>query len=254
MKVFDELDAWRDYRAGREAPGFIPTMGALHPGHLSLVQRGVAENPWTVASIFVNPAQFNDPADLRAYPRQVDADLAQLETAGVEAVLLPNEKALYPDEYRYRLSESELSRRLCGAHRPGHFDGVLTVVLKLLNLVRPASAYFGEKDYQQLQLIRGMAEAFFLQTRIVGCPIVREVDGLAMSSRNLRLDPEQRRTAPQLHRVITTAGGPGEAVAALADLGFEVDYVEDVDDRRFAAARLGEVRLIDNVPLVEPAP
>ncbi len=249
MKVFDSPAAWRGFRAGLEAPGFVPTMGALHEGHLSLVRRSQDENPWTVVSVFVNPTQFDEAADLAAYPRQVEDDLDRLREAGVDAVFLPSAEDLYPDDYRYRVSENQLSHRLCGAHRPGHFDGVLTVVLKLLNLVRPARAYFGEKDYQQLQLIRGMAEALFLDVDIVGCPIVREADGLARSSRNRRLAERDRRLAPELYRVIRNSGSAEDAGAELAGLGFEVDYVEDIDARRFAAVRLGEVRLIDNVPL-----
>jgi pantoate--beta-alanine ligase len=224
-------------------------MGALHAGHLALVHASLADNPWTAVSIFVNPTQFDRPDDLERYPRRHDEDLEQLAAAGVEAILMPSADVLYPDGYRYRVSETEISRRLCGAHRPGHFDGVLTVVLKLLNLVRPARAYFGEKDYQQLQLVRGMVEAFFMDTRIVACPIVREPDGLALSSRNLRLDPAQRRLAPELHRTLRGAADPASARRELERLGFAVDYVEDWDGRRLAAACLGDVRLIDNVPL-----
>jgi pantoate--beta-alanine ligase len=249
MKVFDSLAAWRAFRERQAAPGFVPTMGALHAGHLALVHRSLAENPWTALSIFVNPTQFDRPDDLAQYPRRLRDDLARLETAGVDAVLLPVPEALYPDGYRYRVTESDLSRRLCGSHRPGHFDGVLTVVMKLLNLVRPAQAYFGEKDYQQLQLVRGMVDAFFMETRIVGCPTVREADGLALSSRNLRLDRDQRRIAPELHRVLRDARDPAAARRELEQAGFAVDYVEEFDGRRLAAARLGDVRLIDNIPL-----
>jgi pantoate--beta-alanine ligase len=249
MKVFTSLPEWRSYREALPAPGFVPTMGALHAGHLALVHASLADSPWTAVSIFVNPTQFDRPDDLERYPRRHDEDLKQLAAAGVEAILMPSAEALYPDGYSYRVSETEISRRLCGAHRPGHFDGVLTVVLKLLNLVRPVRAYFGEKDYQQLQLVRGMVEAFFLDTRIVACPIVREPDGLALSSRNLRLDPAQRRLAPELHRTLRGAADPASAHRELERLGFAVDYVEDWDGRRLAAACLGDVRLIDNVPL-----
>lgn len=248
MKVLESLTDWRAFREARPAPGFVPTMGALHDGHLALVRRSLADNPWTAVSIFVNPTQFDRADDLEHYPRRMQEDLASLKDAGVHAVLLPDADALYPDGYRYRVSESELSRRFCGVHRPGHFDGVLTVVMKLFNLVRPARAYFGEKDFQQLQLIRGMADAFFMDVEIVGCPTVREADGLAMSSRNLRLGPGQRRLAPHLHRVLNESARPDDARRELERLGFEVDYVEEFDGRRLAAARLGDVRLIDNVP------
>ncbi|HKX54749.1 MAG TPA: pantoate--beta-alanine ligase, partial [Xanthomonadales bacterium] len=151
MQVFDSLQGWRAWRSGITASvGFVPTMGALHRGHLALLQRSLAENPVTVASIYVNPTQFNNADDLKKYPRSDEQDLAMLQDAGVDAVLMPGYAELYPDGYRYRLVESELSQRFCGAHRPGHFDGVLSVVLKLLNIVAPDRAYFGEKDYQQL--------------------------------------------------------------------------------------------------------
>lgn len=254
MQVFESLDAWRAWRAGSAGPvGFVPTMGALHLGHLSLLQRSLADNPVTVASIYVNPTQFNNPEDLEKYPRSDQQDLEMLRDAGVDAVLMPRYEALYPDGYRYKVIESELSQRFCGAHRPGHFDGVLTVVLKLLNIVAPHRAYFGEKDYQQLSLVRGMAEAFLLPVEIIGCPTVRESDGLAMSSRNLRLSSSQRKVAPELHRILRTARDTAAARQALEAAGFTVDYVEDVQEgsgiRRLAAASLGEVRLIDNVHL-----
>jgi pantoate--beta-alanine ligase len=250
MKVFHDIERWRAHRAKlAQSPGFVPTMGALHEGHLSLVDRSRRENAVTVVSVFVNPAQFDDPSDLEAYPARIEADLERLATRGVDAVWLPDAAAIYPDDYRYRVTETELSRRWCGAHRPGHFDGVLTVVLRLLNLVRPARAYFGEKDWQQLQLVRGMAEAFFLDVEIVACPVVRERDGLAMSSRNLRLGDEARALAPRFAAVLRSASTAGAARDALAEAGFEVDYVDDIGDRRLAAVRLGDVRLIDNVAL-----
>jgi pantoate--beta-alanine ligase len=253
MKVVEsaaELLAERRAR-GTGATGFVPTMGALHEGHLALVRRAKAENARAWASIFVNPAQFNDPGDLERYPRTVERDFELLRSAGSDLAVLPRAEEIYRDGYRYRVTESSLSRELEGASRPGHFDGVLTVVLKLLLLARPDRAYFGEKDFQQLQLVEGLVHAFFLDTRIVRCPTVRESDGLAMSSRNRLLSPAERARAPALHRVLAesvAAGRPAaEAAAALAREGFDVDYVADRDGRRLAAACLGEVRLIDNV-------
>ncbi len=222
-------------------------MGALHDGHLSLLERARRENDLVVASVFVNPAQFNDPQDLRRYPRPVAEDVRKLEAAGADYLLLPSAEDIYPDGYRYRVTETADSAGLCGAFRPGHFDGVLTVVLKLLNLVRPARAYFGEKDYQQYRLIKGMAEAFFLDTEMIPCPTLREPDGLAMSSRNLLLEPEHRELAPELYRALRSKNSPAEIKRRLAALGFKPDYVEERWGRRFAAARLGKVRLIDNV-------
>ena len=162
---------------------------------------------------------------------------------------LPTEADLYADQYRFRVSENSLSLKLCGVHRPGHFDGVLSVVLKLLNLTKPTRAYFGDKDYQQLLLIQEMAKAFFLDCEIKAVPTVREKDGLALSSRNTRLTTEQRQKAPRIYQVISSAASADEARKALASEGFKVDYVEDLFNRRFVAAFLGEVRLIDNVQI-----
>ncbi|MDO8803255.1 MAG: pantoate--beta-alanine ligase [Elusimicrobiota bacterium] len=229
--------------------GFVPTMGALHAGHLSLLRRAKRENDLAVASIFVNPAQFNDPRDLERYPRTLAEDIKKLEAERTDFLLLPSAGDMYPDGYRYRLSETNDSKVLCGAHRPGHFEGVLTVVLKLLNLVRADRAYFGEKDYQQYHLIKGMAEAFFTGTSIVPCPIMREPDGLAMSSRNLLLEPGERKLAPALYKALRSPARPAGIKKRLAALGFEPEYVEERWGRRFAAAKLGKVRLIDNVQI-----
>lgn len=253
MKCFENLNHWQAYRnrLANQTVGFVPTMGALHAGHLSLVEKARADNEQVVVSLFVNPTQFDNADDLQDYPRDTENDLRLLREAGADVVLLPEKDALYPDNYRYRISENHLSRQLCGQHRPGHFDGVLTVVLKLLNLVRPDAAYFGEKDYQQLALIRGMAEAFFLPCRIIGCPIVRETDGLAMSSRNRRLNPSQRTRAARLYAILRQAPDITSAKQQLAEVFDAVDYVEDWHGYRLAAVHLGPVRLIDNVPLTQ---
>ena len=253
--VFESLSAWRRERLAQVRAGLtmgvVPTMGALQEGHLSLVRRSRAENDRTLVSIFVNPAQFDDPSDLAQYPRVLESDLMQLRREGTEFVLVPGEGDLYPDGFRYRVTEIEVSRELEGAHRPGHFDGVLTVVLKLLQVAAAERAYFGEKDWQQLELVRGLARAFFLPTTIVPCAIVRESDGLALSSRNRRLLPCDRRKAPQFYRALASAPSAEAAGRALRAAGFVVDYVEDRDGRRLGAVRLGDVRLIDNVALAE---
>ena len=252
-QVFESIAEWRERRANDVRHGvtlgFVPTMGALHDGHLSLVERSRAENDRTLVSVFVNPTQFDDPADFDAYPRVAQRDLDLLEAAGVDFVLLPRAGEMYADAFRYRVTETELSTILEGAHRPGHFAGMLTVVLKLLNIAAAERAYFGEKDWQQLSLVRGMADAFFLPTSIVPCPTVRESTGLALSSRNARLSAADRERAATLHRVLTTAATSDEAIDQLADAGFAIDYVDDHDGRRLAAVRLHGVRLIDNVPL-----
>lgn len=251
--IVDSIEAWRRecaaLRRANLSLGFVPTMGALHVGHLSLVERSCAANDRTLVSIFVNPTQFDDANDLARYPRVLDDDLRMLREAGADFLFLPTEAMFYPDGYRYRVTETERSRELEGAHRPGHFDGVLTVVLKLLLVAGADRAYFGEKDWQQLDLVRGMVDAFFIPTTIVPCPTVREPDGLALSSRNRRLSPAHREKAPHFHQVLCTTPTADAAASALRAAGFTVDYVADRDGRRLGAVRLGDVRLIDNVPL-----
>jgi pantoate--beta-alanine ligase len=253
--IVDSPEAWRRERQEQLRKGlslgFVPTMGALHDGHRSLVQRSRLENDRTLVSIFVNPTQFDDPGDLVKYPRVVDEDLRMLREEGTDFLFLPTEAALYADGFRYRVHERERSTVMEGAHRPGHFDGVLTVVLKLLSIAGADRAYFGEKDWQQLDLVRGMVEAFFVPTAIVPCATVREPDGLALSSRNRRLVAADREKAPAFHRLLSTSASAAEASAGLRDAGFIVDYVEDHDGRRLGAVRLGGIRLIDNVPLPE---
>ena len=251
MKIFRSISEWQAYRNGlQEGPlGFVPTMGALHQGHLSLVEASRVQDAKTIVSIFINPKQFDESVDFEAYPADHQQDMEQLEKAGVDAVLLPKATQIYTDDYRFKVTENDFSRRLCGAHRAGHFDGVLTVVMRLLNLVRPDNAYFGEKDYQQLQLIRDMTAAFFMPVNIVACATVRETDGLAMSSRNQHLDEQQRAKAAALYASLKRGPTVDQARQKLAGLGFEVDYVEDVAGRRLAAVKLGNTRLIDNVEI-----
>ena len=245
------------------ALGFVPTMGNLHAGHAALLARARQDCGTVLLSIFVNPTQFDDPTDLERYPRTLGSDLAIARAAGVDHVLLPTPAELYPDGYTYKVQETAVSTVLCGAARSGHFDGVLSVVMKLLQLAQLGAdaarqrLYMGEKDHQQLTLVRGMVEAFFLPWTVVGCPTVREADGLAMSSRNSRLTAAQRQLAPQLARALREAPDPAAARATLEAAGFRIDYLEDralgaapaVAPRRYVAAFLGDVRLIDNVAL-----
>lgn len=249
MTVWSNLAQWQAVRGTLAGPvGFVPTMGALHTGHRALLARARADNDCVVLSIFVNPTQFNDPADLAKYPRTFEADLAM--AAGLaDHVIVPTAAEMYPDDYTYRLTETALSQRMEGAHRPGHFDGVLTVVLKLLNVVQPTRAYFGEKDWQQLQLVRGMVRALLLPVEIVACPTEREPDGLALSSRNRRLAPEARERAPVFPKILRSAPTAEAAAAALQEAGFKVDYVADEAGRRLGAVQVDNVRLIDNVQL-----
>jgi pantoate--beta-alanine ligase len=253
MRVSSTVEDWIGQRRAITASsiGFVPTMGALHRGHASLVERCRRENGITVVSIFVNPSQFNDPKDLERYPRTLDQDLAMLEGLGVDHVLAPASADLYPRGYRYRVETECMTGIMEGAHRPGFFQGVMTVVLKLLNLVRADRAYFGEKDYQQLQVITEMTRDFFIPTENVPCPTVRTESGLAESSRNALLSPQAREKAASLFRVLTDSPDAGSAASCLAAAGFKVDYVEEHWGRRFGAAFLDGVRLIDNVPLAE---
>lgn len=270
---------------GRPAVGLVPTMGALHSGHRALVEAARAENDVVVASVFVNPLQFNDAEDLRRYPRTLEADLELLGDAGADLVFAPPETEVYPDgPPLVRVSSGELGARYEGASRPGHFDGVLTVVAKLLHYAQPAPparyrAYFGQKDAQQLALIRRMAADLSFPAEIVGVPVVRAADGLAESSRNVFLDPEHRRAATVLPRALfalqrrARAGRPLDLAAAVALVEseplVELDYFDIVDPQTLQplpaengplekpalallAARVGPVRLIDNLPL-EPA-
>jgi len=228
VNVSDTLAAWRTRRRAMDecvsgdgrSIGFVPTMGALHRGHSSLVERCRRENQVVVVSIFVNPSQFNDPTDLERYPRPIDHDLGLLQSLGVDEVIIPSVPELYPNGYRFRVEPHGSDLVLEGAHRPGFLQGVMTVVLKLLNLVRADHAYFGEKDYQQLKLISEMTQDFFLPTQIIPCPTVREESGLAMSSRNALLSREAHDTAAYLFQALTTAASCTDARAVLEAQGF----------------------------------
>ena len=248
LATIEALRSWRR-EIGSASVGFVPTMGALHAGHLELMRRSGEENEHTVVSIFVNPTQFNDPKDCSSYPTSLVADMELCRETGVSAVFIPQYGMLYPDDFTYRVNEVEKSGVLEGAMRPGHFDGVLTVVLKLLILAKADRAYFGEKDWQQLDLVKGLAKAFFLETKIVPVPTLREENGLAMSSRNTRLSKSARLLAPEFYRVLVTAMDCAMARAELEALGFEVEYVDERDGRRLGAVQLDGVRLIDNIGL-----
>lgn len=243
--------------------GLVPTMGALHEGHGALMRRARDENGCVVATIFVNPTQFNRPDDFQNYPRDLDTDLAFCERLGVDAVFAPDAAEMYPGEPLTSVEVSAISTRLEGEFRPGHFRGVATVVAKLFHIVQADRAYFGEKDAQQLAVIQKMAADLDIPVTIVPVPTVREPDGLAMSSRNQRLSPGQRRIAPVLYQALRVAETRGRQAAL--DLlestpGIRVEYLEIVDPATFqpvdkiaggvrivAAAWLGDVRLIDNL-------
>lgn len=273
--VLQQLGALRAWTAASDRPiHFVPTMGNLHRGHLALVEQAAREGARVLVSIFVNPTQFGAGEDYAHYPRTLPDDLEALSRTPCEGVWLPDEATMYPSgqDGRYRLAApAALGGVLCGAHRPGHFDGVCEVVMRLLWQVRPARLLLGEKDYQQLLILRRMVADFSIPVEVEAGATVREADGLALSSRNRYLDAQQRQIAPALHaeliRVADAArfADPGtfadlerSALERLGAKGFEPDYVsirnaEDlgpgngIDDRVFGAARLGRSRLIDNV-------
>lgn len=251
MKIVGDIEGLQVWRRQfhDEVVGFVPTMGALHVGHAALIKRARSECGRVVVSIFINPTQFNDSGDLAAYPVETESDLNLCRELGVDLVFMPTRDLMYPDEYRYRISELRDSLKWEGEHRPGHFDGVLTVVMKLFLLVDPHKAYFGEKDWQQLELVAGMAKAFFLPVEVVACPTIRDENGLALSSRNARLNELDREKAAAFHRHLVSAIDADSAAGALRDEGFDVEYVVDSEGRRIAAIHFQGVRLIDNIAL-----
>jgi pantoate--beta-alanine ligase len=234
--------------------GLVPTMGAYHAGHVALFAAAREENDLVVASLFVNPTQFGDARDLERYPRDEAADAAIAEEAGVDLLFAPPVEEMYPPGYETWIEVENASRGLEGDHRPGHFRAVATVCLKLFNIVRPRRAYFGQKDAQQVEVVRRMIRDLDLDVELRVLPTVRDPDGLALSSRNVLLSPEERARALQLPRALETRDA--ERARALLD-GLDVDYVEFAPFEPpvlAAAVRVGPVRLIDNVPLDEGGP
>lgn len=264
-----------ELKAQGQQVGLVPTMGALHSGHRSLIERSCRENGATVVSVFVNPTQFNNANDLATYPRTEEADCALLEDAGVTIAFIPSVEEIYPEPDTRQFDLGPVAEVMEGPMRPGHFNGVAQIVSKLFYIVEPHKAYFGEKDFQQIAVIRRMVDILGLDVEIVDCPIVREADGLALSSRNVRLTPEGRAIAPAIHRVLDESRGwkPGMSPAEVTDKvialinstpGLEVEYYQIVDSltmqpvdcwpadgEPFAVGCVtvycGDVRLIDNI-------
>lgn len=276
MKIIRQIDPLRDaleeLRQQKSSLGLVPTMGALHAGHMRLVETARAQCDAVIVSIFVNPTQFGEGEDLDSYPRQEAADAALVQAAGVDLIWAPTVDQVYPHGFATNISVSGVSTGLCGGSRPGHFDGVATVVAKLFNQVRPDAAFFGEKDYQQLAVIRRMARDLDFTHDIIGVPTVRDADGVALSSRNAYLTREQRDQAVALPTTMRDAAEAiakgadiaailGEAEAKLLTSGFhKVDYFElrnaetlenmtvfEKPARLLAAAHIGSTRLIDNI-------
>ncbi len=282
MKVFNTVKEIREHYKTMvlRSPGFVPTMGALHEGHISLVEAAVSSCRMVAVSIFVNPTQFNDPEDLKKYPRTIDADLDMLSLVLRENdfVFVPSAEEVYPEPDTRIFNFGELDKVMEGVHRPGHFNGVAQVVSRLFDIIRPSTAFFGQKDFQQLTIIRAMARNNFPKIEIVSCPIVREKDGLAMSSRNRRLLPEHRERAGEIFKTLIDAAAmvsdtePDDIRDFVADRinmipGFNLEYFEIVEENTLKPVRskkdmtpdknyfgcialfAGEVRLIDNTEI-----
>lgn len=251
MNIIKNLAEWQAIRQtlGSKSLGLVPTMGCLHSGHASLISRSVKENEITVLSLFVNPTQFNNPDDYKNYPKTIDQDIEMAEKLKVDYLLLFDEHQLYPDgNIIFFETRHPLALILEGKHRPGHFNGVLSIVMKLLLLTKATRAYFGEKDYQQLVLIKSLVRNYFVDTEIVACPTIREVSGLASSSRNTRLSESQLEVAHRFAKIFLSHD-PRDLEGlrkALDELDLEMDYLEVHENRLFIAIKLGEVRLIDN--------
>lgn len=275
MQIFSKSEALKDWRnLQKKDIGFVPTMGALHDGHLSLIRKAKKENDLVICSIFVNPTQFNNQNDLKKYPRNTHADKLLLEKEDCDILFIPDTNDMYPDELKSEDYDfGDLERIMEAKFRPGHFQGVATVVHKFFDLIKPTRAYFGEKDFQQLQVIRSLVKQKDLEVEIVACPTAREKNGLARSSRNERLDPKQREKASIIYRSLLQArdnhseqslGSTIHNIEAEFNklIDVELEYVQFVDEsslsslekwndaehvRGFIAAYFGEVRLIDNL-------
>jgi len=276
MEVFTSIAETRKvlntHRSQGKTIGFVPTMGALHKGHVSLVSKAVRENDIVVVSIFVNPTQFNDKSDLKNYPRTPDSDINLLEKSGIHYLFMPSEQEIYPEPDTRVFDFGLLDKVMEGEHRPGHFNGVAQVVSKLFDIVEPHRAYFGQKDFQQLAIIRRMVKLLAMKIEIVSCPIIREYDGLAMSSRNILLEPTIRDNAPLIFKTLSEARNKINELS-VKDLicwvidginnssNLEVEYFSLVDSETLQpvlswndsdsiigciAVKAGKVRLIDN--------
>jgi pantoate--beta-alanine ligase len=249
MKIIKNINQWQIERHSltkNETIGFVPTMGNLHRGHLSLIEHAKVQNKISAVSIYVNPTQFNNKEDFVNYPNTKEKDFALLNDLGVDYVLTPSYQELYKDNYQVQINETYLSKIMEGTHRPGHFTGMLTVVMKLLNIVKASCAYFGEKDYQQFLLVKKMAQAFFIDTQIIACPTIREASILAYSSRNSRLTKHQKKQAVTFAQIFHKTNNCKEIISALSQENIKIDYVNEFEGRRYAAVFIDDIRLIDN--------
>ena len=277
MNIYKSIEDLQAFVEAERAKGlriaFVPTMGALHAGHLSLVRRALSECDRCIVSVFVNPTQFNDPRDLETYPRTLEADSELLASIGASALFAPEVSTIYPEEDTRTFDVGAVAEVMEGRYRPGHFNGVMQVVSRLFDIVRPDCAYFGEKDFQQIAVIRAMVRLIGSPVEIIACPIVREADGLALSSRNVRLSAEERREAPQIYRILSESRSWAkemspqqviervtEQINAVPHLRVEYFEIVDTDSLQPIASwsdspaphgsitvYCGEVRLIDNI-------
>ena len=277
MNIYKSIEDLQAFVEAERAKGlriaFVPTMGALHAGHLSLVRRALTECDRCIVSVFVNPTQFNDPRDLETYPRTLEADSTLLASVGASALFAPEVSTIYPEEDTRTFEVGAVAEVMEGRYRPGHFNGVMQVVSRLFDIVRPDCAYFGEKDFQQIAVIRAMVRLIGSPVEIIACPIVREADGLALSSRNVRLSAEERREAPQIYRILSESRSWAkemspqqviervtEQINAVPHLRVEYFEIVDTDSLQPIASwsdspaphgcitvYCGEVRLIDNI-------
>lgn len=277
MNIYKSIEDLQAFVEAERAKGlriaFVPTMGALHAGHLSLVRRALTECDRCIVSVFVNPTQFNDPRDLETYPRTLEADSELLASVGASALFAPEVSTIYPEEDTRTFEVGAVAEVMEGRYRPGHFNGVMQVVSRLFDIVRPDCAYFGEKDFQQIAVIRAMVQLIGSPVEIIACPIVREADGLALSSRNVRLSAEERREAPQIYRILSESRSwakemsPQQVIERVTEQinavpHLRVEYFEIVDTNSLQpiaswsdspaphgciTVYCGEVRLIDNI-------
>ena len=277
MNIYKSIEDLQAFVEAERAKGlriaFVPTMGALHAGHLSLVRRALSECDRCIVSVFVNPTQFNDPRDLETYPRTLEADSTLLASVSASALFAPEVSTIYPEEDTRTFEVGAVAEVMEGRYRPGHFNGVMQVVSRLFDIVRPDCAYFGEKDFQQIAVIRAMVRLIGSPVEIIACPIVREADGLALSSRNVRLSAEERREAPQIYRILSESRSWAkemspqqviervtEQINAVPHLRVEYFEIVDTDSLQPIASWsdspaphgcitvfCGEVRLIDNI-------
>lgn len=251
MKIIESVQEMRSICKENKLKlsGFVPTMGALHDGHKSLCVASKANNEITIVSIFLNPTQFNNPKDLEKYPSNLEHDIKILDELEIDYLFLPKYQDIYHDNYNYQIHETALSSIMEGEHRPGHFNGVLTIVLKLCNIIQSTNMYLGEKDYQQALLIREMFSALFVDTIVNICPTIRDEYGLALSSRNALLTPEELNTARILNQNLRSSHSIDEIINQLEKNKLMVEYITDYKNRRFAAVKIGSVRLIDNIEI-----